>query len=88
MKALLAIVIVLAVCVLLFVTGVFSPTRSKRMQAKVDELSMKAENKSDENAGKLGDATRAGLERSRAAADASARAGRRVHDKVTGDNID
>ena len=84
MKA-LAIVILLVVCVVLFVTGIFSPARSRRMQAKVDDLSMRAENKSDENAGKLGDATRMGLERSRAAADASAKAGRAVHDKVTGD---
>ena len=82
MKALLLGMIVLAICIVLFVGGVVAPYRSKKMQARVDELAKKGEKGGDENAGRLGDATRNALEKSRDAADASARAGRRVHEAI------
>ena len=85
MKGLVLVVVLLAVCLLLFIAGVVSPNRSKKMQAGVDKLSKKGEGKGDRSAGKLGDATSAALEKSREAADASARAGRAVNDKITAD---
>ena len=76
----------LILCIVLFVLGVFSPERSRRAQRAVDDLSKKAEDKSDRNGGRLGDFTRDALETARGAADASARAGRRVNEKVAGDD--
>ena len=83
MKALLLVVILLIVCIVLFIAGVSAPQRSKKMQSKVDKLAKKGENTGDRNAGKLGDITSTALEKSRAAADASARAGREVNEKIT-----
>ena len=83
MKALLLIVVLLLVCMVLFLAGVFSPRSSKRMQGKVDGLTKKGESKSDKKAGRLGDLTRDGLEKARSTADASARAGRTVNEKLT-----
>lgn len=85
MKALLLLLFLLIVCVVLFVAGVISPRRSKRLQSAVDKLSKKGEDKSDRSAGRVGDATHNALEKARSAADASARSGRRVHDKITPD---
>ena len=85
MKALALVVVLLLVCIVLFVVGVFSPRRSLRMQSRVDDLSKKGEGKSDENAGRLGDLSRDGLEKARGAADASARAGRRVNERMRPD---
>jgi len=85
MKAALLVVVVLVVCIVLFIVGVFAPRRSRRMQQAVDRFSKKGEGKGDRNAGKLGDLTRDALEKSRAAADRSARAGRRVNEKLTSD---
>lgn len=84
MKA-VAVIVLLLVCVVLFVVGVLSPARSRRMQGSVDKLSKKGQSKSGDRAGRLGDATATALKKSRKAADASARAGRRVHDKITPD---
>ena len=84
MKGFVLLVVLLIVCIVLFFVGVFSPRRSRRLQARVDELSEKGEGKGDEKAGRLGDLTSDGLEKARGAADASARAGRRVHKKMTG----
>lgn len=86
MKALLLAVILLVVCIVLFLAGVISPSRSKKMQASVDDLSKKGERKGDENAGRLGDLTSAALEKSRDAADASALAGRGLHERITADD--
>ncbi len=85
MKLLLALVLLL-ICIVLFTVGVFSPSRSKKMQGQVDQLAKRGERKTDQKAGAVGDATRAALERSRKAADASGRAGRRVHEKATRDD--
>ncbi len=79
------IVVLGVVCLVLFVTGVFSPSKSKRMQNKVDSLARKGEKKGDDKGGKFGDAMQDALKKSRKAADASARAGRRVHEKATSD---
>ncbi len=85
MKALAVVAILLFVCIVLFVVGVFSPRRSRRMEQRVDDLSRKAEGKSDDNAGRAGDLTRDALEKARGAADVSARAGRRVNERITRD---
>ena len=85
MKALVIVLILLVVCVVLFILGVFSPRSSKRLQGGVDKLSKKGEGKSDRNVGKAGDMTRDALEKARGAADASARAGRRVNEKLRSD---
>lgn len=80
MKALLIGVVLVVVCIVLFITGVISPAKSRKMQGDVGELARKGERRGDEKAGWFGDATRAVLEKSRSAADASARAGRLTHD--------
>ncbi len=85
MKALVVIVVLLVVCVVLFVVGAFSPQTSRKLQRRVDRLSEVGEAKGDRDAGKLGDLTRDGLEKARAAADASARGGRAVHEKLSPD---
>ncbi len=82
MKTLLIPGILVLVCLILFLAGVISPRRSKKMQAKVDDLSRKGERGGEENAGRVGDLTRRGLEKSRDAADASANGGRRVNEAV------
>ncbi|MDQ3958538.1 MAG: hypothetical protein M3273_09475 [Actinomycetota bacterium] len=82
MKLLLVVVALGFVCVVLFVTGVLSPRRSRRMQDKVDEVAQKGEVKGDADAGRLGDVTRDALEKTRRAADASAEKGRDVRDRI------
>ena len=82
MKALLLAVILIVICIVLFLAGVISPRHSRKMQGKVDALAKKGEKKGDDHAGRLGNLTKRGLEKSRDAADASARAGRRVHEAV------
>jgi hypothetical protein len=84
MKGLVIVVALLIVCIVLFLVGLFSPRRSRRLQGAVDDISRKGEGKSDERAGRLGDVTRDALEKARGAADASARAGRRVNKRVRG----
>ena len=82
MHTILLIVIFAIVCIVLFTVGVIAPRRSRRMQQKVDELSLKAEQKGDDNAGRVGDAATRSLEKMRGAADASAEKGREIHDRV------
>ena len=84
MKALLLVVILAIVCVVLFIAGVISPRRSRRMQDGVDRLSLRGEDKSDRRAGRFGDVTRKSLEKMRGGADASAEKGREVHDRFAG----
>ena len=85
MKLLLLAIGLLILCIVLFILGVFSPDRSRRAQRAVDDLSKKAEDRSDKSGGRLGDLTRDALETARGAADASARAGRRANQKMTGE---
>ena len=85
MKSLLLILVLIPICVVLFITGVVAPRRSKKMQRGVDRLAKKGEVRGDRNGGRLGDVTQSTLEAMRRAADASARGGRRVNDKVTPD---
>lgn len=75
--------VVLVVCIVLFLTGVLRPGRSRRMQGGVDRTSMKAEEKSDRAAGLFGDVTESSLRTARKTADKSAEAGREAHDKLT-----
>ena len=76
------LVLIVLVCVVLFLAGVFAPERSKKMQSWVAQKLRKGERKGDENAGKLGDVTNTMLEKSRKATDKSAEGGRAVHDKA------
>ena len=78
MKALILAIVVLVACILLFLAGVIAPKRSRKIQKSVDRFARKGEEKANHNAGKLGDATQAMLKKSREAADASARTGRRL----------
>jgi hypothetical protein len=82
MKILLLAVIAAVVCVVLFVTGVLLPARSRRMQGHVDRLTSKGEQKGKRRAGRLGDLTGEALARMRRAADKSAEKGREIHDEV------
>jgi hypothetical protein len=83
-KALILIVLLAVVCVVLFIAGVISPRRSRRMQEGVDRLSRWGEDKGDRRAGRFGDVSRKSLKKMRGGADASARKGREVHDRFTG----
>lgn len=82
MKALVLALVLVVVCVVLFIAGAVSPSRSRRMQDAVDRVSLNGEEKGDRRAGKLGDATETALRKSRAAADASAHKGRKLHDRI------
>lgn len=75
--------VVVVVCVVLFIAGMFRPGRSRRMQDGVARASMKAEAKSDRTAGPFGDATESSLRAARKTVDKSAEAGRETHDKLT-----
>ena len=79
MKIILLAVIAAVVCVVLFIAGVISPRRSRKMQRGVDHLVEKGEERAGDNAGRLGDATEASLRKMRGASDASAQKGRDVH---------
>ena len=83
MKVLILIALLAVVCVILFVTGVFSPKRSRRLERSVDRFADKGTTKGDRNAGRFGDASKGMVKRMRRAADASAKAGRDVHDRMT-----
>ena len=84
MKAVALVLVLAVVCIALFVTGVFSPRRSRKMQRSVDRLTEKGKAKGENNGGKAGDMTAGMLRRMRKAADASARKGRDIHDHLTG----
>ena len=81
MKALILGVVVLLVCAVLFVTGVISPGRSRRMQRGVGRVANKGKRKGDNNAGRFGDMTRDMLQHAHDAADASAEKGRELHNR-------
>ena len=76
------VVLIVVVCAVLFLAGVFAPERSKRMQSWVAKGFRKGERKGDQSAGKLGDVTNTMLEKSRQATDKSAEGGRAIHDKA------
>ena len=75
--------VVLVVCIVLFLTGVIRPGRSRSMQEGVDRASGKAERKSDQGGGLFGDVTESSLRAARKTADRSAEAGREAHDELT-----
>jgi hypothetical protein len=82
-QVLLGAGVVLAVCLVLFLTGVVRPGRSRSMQDGVDRASAEGEQKSDQSGGVFGDVTESSLRAGRKAADKSAEAGREAHDKLT-----
>lgn len=82
MKALLPLLILFVVCMVLFIMGVFWPRRSKRMQQAYGDVSKKAEEKSNNSGGRVGDIAGDALEKGRHAAEGSGRAGRRVNNKL------
>ena len=82
MKLVLLFAVVAIICVALFLTGVFSPRRSRKMQRTTDELAAKGESKGERKAGKMGDMARHAVAKSRKAADRSASKGREVNRRV------
>jgi len=73
-----------AVCIVLFVAGVVSPAASRRLQGVMHRWTRRGEARGDASAGRAGDVTRDSLKKVRDAGDTSARAGREMHDKLTG----
>ena len=76
------LLLVLVVFVVLFVAGVLVPRASRRMQGGFGRLMRRGEDKADDSAGKVGDATNSTLGAVRRGADTSAEAGRNVRDKL------
>ena len=72
-------------CIVLFFAGLFSPLRSKRLQAWYDRTLRRGERKSGDSAGKVGDLTEKSLRGGRQAGDRSAEAGRKLRQKLPGD---
>lgn len=78
----LVFLLVVVAFVVLFFAGLLMPGRSWRLQARFSDLLRRGERKSDGRAGTAGDMTQTGLERARKAGVGSARAGRRLRDKL------
>lgn len=85
MKVLVLFLAVALVCVVLFVLGIFSPAKSRRMQRSTDDFSEKLEKKSSIKAGRLGDMVEKAMRKSRHAADRSGEKGREIHDHTRPD---
>jgi hypothetical protein len=83
MKALVLLGVLVVICAVLFLVGAFSPRRSRRMEKGFDRVALKAEEKSEDKGGRLGDATERGVDLMRRAADTSAEKGREAHQKLT-----
>ena len=66
----------------LFLIGVVVPRRSHRVQRKLEEKTRAGEERADERAGKLGDATSKSLELFRRGGVRSVKAGRRAREKI------
>jgi hypothetical protein len=79
MKFLLLFVVA---CIVLFFAGLLAPARSRRLQQRFARLVRRGEQKSDRNAGKLGDATERSLRTGRRMGDRSAEAGRSLRRKL------
>jgi hypothetical protein len=82
-KILLLVVIVVVVCVVLFVAGVFFPSRSRRMQREVDHVSEVGEEAAERKPGFFRHLTSSALHLMQRAADRSAEKGRELHDEAT-----
>lgn len=82
MKAIVPIVLAAIFCAVIFVIAVVSPRKAKKVKRCSDRLFKKGERKSDEKAGRLGDATQKALEKTRHAVDKSSRAGTKVHEGI------
>lgn len=83
MKLLVLFLVVGVVCAVLFVAGVFSPPRSRRMQRATDKSARKAEREGSRRAGRFGNLAARAFRKSRKAADRSASAGRKVHRRIS-----
>lgn len=84
MKVVLVIAVLAVVCVILFVTGLFSPSKSRRMQSRTEGLARKGQDKGEHTAGRMGDMVSSTLKKSRKAAGRSAEKGRELHDRFGG----
>ncbi len=83
MKLLILVLAIAFVCAVLFVAGMISPRRSRRLQDRNDQVVGKVERESREKAGRLGDFTTSkALKKSRHAADQSAVKGRQIHREI------
>ena len=68
--------------VVLFVAGVVAPRRSRSIEESWSRMFRRGEDKSDDRAGRVGDATNTALEKVLSGGETSARAGRSVRGKV------
>ncbi len=82
MKLLILVLAIAFVCAVLFVAGMISPRRSRRLQDRNDQVVGKVEREGREKAGRLGDFTSKALRKSRHAADQSAVKGRQIHREI------
>jgi hypothetical protein len=79
-----SLVLALLCCVVLFLSGLIAPRRSRRLQARIDRFLRRGERKSGANAGRLGDLSRESLKLARHSGDKSAEAGRALRKKIPG----
>ncbi len=78
----LLVPLVLVGLVLLFVTSVVAPRKSKRLQGWIDERLERAQHKGERSAGRVGNWTAQMLDLGQRAADRTSRAGRRLRDRL------
>ena len=76
--------LVLISLVLLFVTSVVAPRKSKRLQGWIDERLEGGQEKGDRSGGRIGNWTAKTLDLTQRAADKASRAGRRLRDRLSG----
>jgi len=79
-----ALPIILIVAVVLFLTGLIAPQKSRRLQAWINDRLERAEQKANRRAGFLGDWTAKTLRWGQKLVDAAASLGRRARGRLSG----
>ena len=82
MKVVLLVTLVGVICVALFVTGLLSPSRSRRLQSRTDSVAGRVQDKGERKAGRMGDMFGSALRKSRKATGRSAEKGRELHERL------
>ncbi|MBA3430391.1 MAG: hypothetical protein H0U16_02775 [Actinobacteria bacterium] len=83
MKLLLPLILVgVILCIVLFIAGLISPSRSHVWQRLSGRWFRKAEDQSDESGGRVGDMARDAFRLTRRATEKSADSGREIHEKL------
>lgn len=80
----LLVPLVLISLILLFAISVVAPRKSKRLQGWIDERLERGQEKGDRSAGRVGNWTARTLDFTQRAADKTTKAGRRLHDRLSG----